>query len=333
MNKKAILIFIALSIITALLVSCGSETVKAEPEAEEKISLAQWFTKESFGEGDAALPYWLYTPEKAEEGMPLIVVLHCSYMKSEDTLDVEANLDVMTDPEKKDITSYIYNGEFGKIPAYIIMPQTSAASRGWAKRGEDILALTEDCIQRFAIDRERVSLIGYSMGGTGALELASAYPELFDRVVAVAGGLDGVTNNNIPYVRGEGRMKLGEEYYPELRIPTKKDSAVFEAEKMKFVYAAKDSTALAASDEEKTAAAEFEAERVAQVAESVKNGTASLWMLIGANDAEVSPTVTRGIYDILGDRARCDIIADCGHSGILNTAIEKNEEIIDFLTK
>lgn len=330
---KRIFIIICILLTAVLLVSCssGDQRPKEESESTDKISLAPWFTKQSFGEGESVLPYWLYVPENVEENMPLIVVLHCSYMKSEDSLGFEENLDTMTDPEKKDITSFIYNGEFGKIPAYVIMPQISAASRGWAKRGEELNLLISSLKNEYGIDEKAISLIGYSMGGTGALELASAYPEVFSRVVALAGGLDGVSNNNIPYVRGEGRMQLSDEFFPELRIPTGKEAPLYEPEKMKFAYAAEGSSAFAESDEEKAQALEFKNKRTEETAECFKKQSTSVWLLIGENDAEVSPSVSEGIFNILGDAARCDIIAECGHSGILNTAIEKNEEIIDFL--
>lgn len=330
--KKRIIILLFALLTSLCLISCGTDSAKAEPEPELTVSLAEHFTGQSYRGTEGELPYWLYIPENVTEKMPLVVVLHCSYMKAEASLSVEENLDKMTDPAEKDITSYIYNGEFGKVPAYIVMPQTTAGSRGWAKIGGDLAGLVRELGESLDIDMERVSLAGYSMGGTGALEVASAYPEIFDRVLAVAGGLDGVTNNNIPYIRGEGRMKLSEEFFPELRISTKKDPSVYEPEKMKYAYAPEDSSALTLTSDEKEAAVEFEAKRIGETAQKLKDAGISLWMLIGAKDTEVSPSVSKGIYDILGDRVRCDIIAECGHSGILNTCLEMNVEITEFLT-
>ena len=346
-KKKVYIILAALAFVTLALVMCevltrdpGPIDIPYEtddvavntPDVNVDKSLASLFTKQSYSGAAGELSYWLHTPENATEKMPLIVVLHSSLVKSEDTLSATDNLDVMIDPAKKDITSYIYNGKFGEIPAYIIMPQTSSASCGWAKRGAELTALIEDCCVKYNIDRQRVNLVGYSMGGTGALELAAAYPQVFNRAMIIAGGLDGVTNNIIPYVKGEGRMKLGGDFFPELRIPDQNEPSSYEPEMMKFAYAAETDPAFTVSTEEKSAAGRFKDKRISDVSASLSSGDVSTWFIIGSNDSEVSPAVSTELSQRLdSDLSRCDIINGCGHSGILSICLEKNQEIIDFL--
>ncbi len=330
MKKGLVILFIV--IIASVLTGCSSFD---EDMAEQTpADITSNFSKQCFKTDEKSLPYWLYIPDDAHEGMPLIVILHSSYLKADPEMSDEENLDKMTLTSVKDIPVYMYNGELGAIPAYVIMPQTPPASCGWARRGEELAALVDSCCNEYGVDRERVSLIGYSMGGTGALELASAYPETFRRAAVIAGGLDGVTNSTIPYIKGEGRMEFSDEHYPELRVPKKKDPSVYEPEKMKFAYGDKSSTVFTATAEEKAAAARFEAERVADVAKKLDLGGVKVRILIGADDTDVSAAVSEGLsQNVDKDLLRCDIIKNCDHGEILKIFLEKKAEILEFLTK
>ena len=339
--KKALVILLVTVIVlsvaaVAAVMHFNAVSFKTDADTEEEmpVDVTDNFSKQYWQTGDKTLPYWLYVPDGAHKDMPLIVMLHSSYLKADPKISDEENLDNMVNTSVDDIPVYMYNGKLGALPAYVIMPQTPPASCGWAKRGEEMVALVESCCKEYGIDREWISLIGYSMGGTGALELASAYPETFRYASVVAGGLDGVTNSIIPYIKGEGRMKLSDELYPELRVPKKNDPSVYEPEKMKFAYGDKSSTVFTATAEEKAAAARFEAERIADVAQKLDLGGVNTWLLIGADDTDVSTTVSEGLSRNVGeDLLRCDIIKNCDHGEILKIFLEKKGEILEFLTK
>ena len=64
--------------------------------------------------------------------------------------------------------------------AYVVAPRAMPA--GAAE------PLVEALAARFAIDRERVFVIGHSMGAATAVAAASRFPELFAKVVAIGGG-------------------------------------------------------------------------------------------------------------------------------------------------
>ena len=61
--------------------------------------------------------YWLYTPEKPTEGMPLIVYLRGANGKGEDLNLVVAN---------EDFPKYLQSGELGNVQAYVLIPQLPA---------------------------------------------------------------------------------------------------------------------------------------------------------------------------------------------------------------
>ena len=305
-------------------------SIKEEEAPSDRFTKEIWYSEGTAGKA-ASLPYWLYTPAETDGKMPLIVVLHSALSKAGAGYSTEENLENMVS-KNNDIPRFIYNGDMGDIPAYIIMPQTDSSSRGWAKRGKELSELIEHCIRELNIDEDAVSLIGYSLGGTGAVELAAAYPELFDRVVSIGGGLDGVTNNTRPYIQNKGRLELGEDLYPELRALNINGTA-YEKETMKYLYAPEDGRYHTASREEKQAAHSFKAERIASVAEALLSNNVSLWMITAENDAETAPSVYSELYDAVGEgNSRLDVIPDCGHSAVLNEVLYNTEEILDFIT-
>jgi pimeloyl-ACP methyl ester carboxylesterase len=74
-------------------------------------------------------------------------------------------------------------------------------------------AVMHDVFEQFAVDRDRVYIAGFSNGGTGALYMASMWPERFAAVVSLMGagvcvenvkhGLPNLTNLPILFVHGE----------------------------------------------------------------------------------------------------------------------------------
>ena len=273
--------------------------------------------------------YWLYTPENPSEDMPLVVVLHSSHVKSKDDRTPEQNLEYMVNcPDHDDITEYIYNGKFGDIPAYIIMPQTDGGSMGWKKRGDELCELVGYCEKEFGIDTDKVSAIGYSLGATGIHEVAASYPELFDRVLTVAGGIDGVTNYIRPYIDGK-RIDIPDGSL--LSVPKKDAVGEYEPERMKYAYAEEGSRYLVANEEEKLAAAEFEKERTAQIAKGLESSVSFLWAIVGECDTEVVPHVAKNICDHIPHMSGCTYLKGYSHADALAAVLELKEEIIDYI--
>jgi len=305
-------------------------TVTDKEKAPAVFSKQYRFT-DAQGNTVSTLPYWLYTPADATEGMPLIVVLHSAHVKSKNELTAEANLDNMVS-SADDLPKFIYNGEFGNIPAYIVMPQTSGASRGWAKRGAELKELVGFCQREYGIDSGNVSIMGYSLGGTGAIEVASAYPETFTRVFSAAGGLDGVTNNSRPYIEGTGRLDINTETYKALRVLKENSTTEYEKETMKYQYAASGNKYLTITKEEIDAAKAFEIQRITEIAGIFNNDDILVWTVVGDRDTEVAPSVSAELCDTIGsNKAKCDVIEDCSHAGAISYCLEIKSEIISFL--
>lgn len=138
--------------------------------------------------------YWLFSPKNATENMPMIVYLH----------GYKRNLDYDLTGENG-LPGYLSNGGKDTVPAYVLMPEISDEEDlrwDWMNYEASILEIIDDVANRYKIDRSRISIIGNSMGGDGALALTAAHPDLFYRTIAVAPFYTGLLQYNEAWVDG-----------------------------------------------------------------------------------------------------------------------------------
>jgi hypothetical protein len=133
------------------------------------------------------------------------------------------------------------------------------------------------------------------------MELAAAYPEAFDRVISVAGGLDGVTNNNRPFVNGE-RMDISS--YPELLVLKSGSTSEYEKETMKYLYAAEGNKYKTDSPQ----AHSFKDMRMSNTANALNSSDVKLWTVVGSKDVEVEHSVSVDLCDMVNN-AKCQYLS------------------------
>ena len=138
------------------------------------------FTEETFHTGSGDVSYLLYTPKNAAPGLPLLVYLHGNGGKG-------GRLSLLTEVEG--FPKYLKEGELGELNAYVLMPQLSREKRSWGDEAPMLNELIQGVADLLEIDRERISLTGHSLGGTGTWELALAYPTLFYRIAPLSGNV------------------------------------------------------------------------------------------------------------------------------------------------
>ena len=144
----------------------------------QKISSKTNFEGKSFSMGgDEKIGYWLFTPQNATENMPLIVYLHGSHGQGDD-------LSVVL---QEDFAEMVSNGDFDDIPAYIVIPQLSEKYRSWRNVHTGIIGLIDNVVNAYHINKNNISLMGYSLGGTGTVNLASEYPSYFSKIAFLSG--------------------------------------------------------------------------------------------------------------------------------------------------
>lgn len=122
-------------------------------------------------------PFVEYSPKNKREGMPIIIQLHGAGERGEGGEDL-----VLVD--KHGFSSVIADKEFDAI---FVMPQCPTDTF-WAARVESIIKFTEAVIEEYRADKNRVYLLGLSMGGYGTWFTAMARPDLFAAIAPVCGG-------------------------------------------------------------------------------------------------------------------------------------------------
>lgn len=126
--------------------------------------------------------YHLYTPQNATENMPLIVYLHSASMVK------NPGKSVLSDGG---FPAYLQKGGKSTIPAYVVLPSvplnvTDKENKDWLNYGPSLVELINTLSEEYKIDKNRISLTGYSMGGDGAIAVAANYPDVFSCTVPVA---------------------------------------------------------------------------------------------------------------------------------------------------
>lgn len=124
----------------------------------------------------ASLNYLLYLPDDHErrKDWPLIVFLHGSGERGNDvSLVRDQGLPRLLD-------------EGLKLPAIVVSPQCPSGQL-WTRQLPAVKALIDELVSRFGVDTSRIVATGLSLGGAGACELVSFYPETFAALAPICG--------------------------------------------------------------------------------------------------------------------------------------------------
>jgi predicted peptidase len=161
----------------------------------------QQYEKVTDGQNTAAwgYNYLLYLPcdYDTNRKWPLLVFLHGSGDRGEDLEAlrrdgglpriVEAAVTCRCDPREQQTSESCNAHHLIRNRLIIVSPQCPK-DVGW--QPEHVIGLIEHIRQRFSVDRDRVYLTGYSMGGFGTWQTACHNPDRFAAIAPLAGGGD-----------------------------------------------------------------------------------------------------------------------------------------------
>jgi predicted peptidase len=147
-----------------------------EPALDNSSELYQYRT---LGE----LPYRILIPRHYAAGKryPMHIFLHGMGERGNDN---EKQLSVGSSYFQKDSVRE-------KYPAFIVFPQcplTESWNTEWVAKA--VRSLIDTLLARHAINKDKISIGGFSMGGYGVFEIVSQNPSLFEAAVAISGDGD-----------------------------------------------------------------------------------------------------------------------------------------------
>lgn len=171
------------------------------------------FQKKIFVENDIQIPYRFLTPKNnfVNQKYPLVITFHNSTRIGNDNEN-------QLEPFAK---IWLRDEIYEKYPCYVVAPQFNKRSTNYEINGEGIqvskpsnevfalLKLIKNLEKQYPnIDKNRIYLIGYSMGGSTAQNLMNLDPDTFAAVVSVAAvpdlsNLNKIKEKNIWLIHGK----------------------------------------------------------------------------------------------------------------------------------
>lgn len=127
--------------------------------------------------GEPAFHYALYIPRDYSSAtpVPLVLALHYGVRGGEG------------EGAGRDLLRLLAGPALAELGAVIIAPDSLGGDWGTPQNEKAVIALLDDIEKRYAIDKAKVVVTGYSMGGAGTWHFAEKYPERFSAAIPVAG--------------------------------------------------------------------------------------------------------------------------------------------------
>ena len=167
-------LFLPAALLAGLMIVPASTAQDVKPDQVQQV---RKFSKEVTRA--VALDYLLFLPKdhtaQPEKRWPLILFLHGAGERGSDVWRVAVHGPPKIVRDKPD------------FPFIVVSPQCPAGRR-WAD--DEVLALLDDVLERYPVDRQRVYLTGLSMGGYGTWSLGMSHPARFAAIVPICGGGD-----------------------------------------------------------------------------------------------------------------------------------------------
>lgn len=121
--------------------------------------------------------YVLYSPANPGDNMALIVYLH-GHSLGDNLTDLTKDIQELRKEADKRSNAFIL--------APLLPPELDHGDKGmWMGIQESVMELIESVVTTYKIDRDRVSVMGMSMGADSAIRIAAAYPEVFSCCVGI----------------------------------------------------------------------------------------------------------------------------------------------------
>lgn len=153
----------------------GGEQVTLTIEVDKVTGLYKGVMKRN---GYADVKYYLSVPKNATENMPMVIYLHSG-----------GTMKLREQKREHKITGelgYIMSAGEEKIPAFVLIPYIDYEDKRYESSVHKIYQLVQAVAQEYKVDRNRISALGISSGGSGVVLLAHHYTDLLSAIVSVS---------------------------------------------------------------------------------------------------------------------------------------------------
>ena len=116
--------------------------------------------------------------------MPLILYLHSGSPRGKGIDKIK----------KEDLVTYLLNGGKESVPAYVVMPYAASTKKGWPSYDVSLMELIDFITDEYKIDKNRISVVGWSMGADGLNSFLAKHIDTFSCAVWIS-----------PFSRGNGK--------------------------------------------------------------------------------------------------------------------------------
>jgi glyoxylase-like metal-dependent hydrolase (beta-lactamase superfamily II)/poly(3-hydroxybutyrate) depolymerase len=181
-NFKKLIGFLSILLIVVTFTSCGKKQDNSGKKVNVETSkVASLFKSDKFQE----MPYRYFEPTIAEGSKyPVILYLHG---EEEAGTDNESQLTVT-----EGATNWVAPDYLAINPTYVIAPQIPVGN-DWITESvySNTLAMLNQFIESHPqIDKNRIYIVGFSMGGTGVWNMILKNPKLFAAAMPISGNAD-----------------------------------------------------------------------------------------------------------------------------------------------
>lgn len=188
-----------LPLVSALLLGASISAFSADSQPIRSVLLDRFEARTFQDKTRGVLNYRLFKPAQSGSGtnLPLVLLLHGAAGLGDD------NRRQFNGGNEVPPLALTTSEAQARFPSYVLAPQCprgeswSGHGKKPAKRIELTFAAMDSLQQEFAIDGRRIYLVGISMGGNGAWDVAARFPEKFAAIVPICGAGDTGTAKNL----------------------------------------------------------------------------------------------------------------------------------------